>query len=437
MDSLLPVLIILILIFLNGLFVAAEFAMVGVPRTRIERLAAQGHRMARLVQPILHDPRRQDRYIATAQLGITGASLGLGMYGEHILAGWLAHLLESFGTARWIAAHGVASVLAIAVLTYFHIVLGEMVPKSLALLSAERTALWITPPIRWIQFLLYPLVIGLNAIGNGILRLMGIQREFSATHYHTPEELEYLVKESEAGGLLRAETGKVLRDLFEFGELTAGEIMVPRVRVQGLPIDASAEQIAAIVHASHHTQYPVYEGDLDHILGVIHIKDILRLALAGKTFKENGIRQAPYVPETADLDTVLTTMRQAHVQMAVVMDEHGGTAGIISLEDLFEEVVGDIEEGITHPPDISRDTEGRLRVIGTVRLDEVGDALGVTFEHEEVDTVSGLVLMLLDRPPAVGDVVTYDRLRFEVVTVEGRGVGACLVSIETPSGITE
>jgi CBS domain containing-hemolysin-like protein len=432
MDSLTPVLVILILISLNGLFVAAEFALVVVPRARIERLAAQGHGVARLVRQILHDPRRQDRYIATAQLGITIASLGLGMYGEHILAEWLAQVLQSFGASRWIAAHGVASVLAIAILTYFHIVLGEMVPKSLALLSAERTALLVTPPIRWILFLFYPLVIGLNAIGNGILRLMGIQREFSASHYHTPEELEYLVKESEAGGLLRAEAGKVLRDLLEFGDLTAGEIMVPRVRVLGLPIDASPEQIAAIVHASRHTRYPVYQGDLDHVVGVIHIKDILRLLLAGKTLKENGIRQAPYVPETADLDTVLTTMRQAHLQMAVVMDEHGGTAGIISLENLFEEVVGDIVEGITHPPDISYDKEGRLRVSGTVRLDEVGNALGVPLEHKEVDTVSGLVLMHLDRPPVVGDVVTYDHVRFEVITVEGYGVGACLVTPEMP-----
>ena len=428
MDSLIPILIILVLIFLNGLFVAAEFAIVGVPRTKMEQLAAGGHVTARLVLRVLQDPRRQDRFIATAQLGITGASLGLGMYGEHVLAQWFAQAFESFGALSWLAAHGAASVLAVSLLTYFHIVLGEMVLKSLALLSAERTALWITPPILWIQILFYPLVIGLNAVGNGILRLMGVQREFSATHFHSPAELEYLVQESEAGGLLRAETGKVLRELFEFGELTAGEIMVPRVRVIGLPLDASAEEIAAVVRDSRNTLYPVYDGDLDHIVGVIHVKDILRLALLGKTLKENGIRSVPYVPETAELDTVLATMRQSRVQMVVVMDEHGGTAGIIALEDIFEEVVGDIEEGITGQPDIVHDDEGRLLVAGTVRLDEAGESLGVTLEHEEVDTVSGLVLMLLDRPPAVGDVVTYDRVRFEVVSVEGHGVGVCLVT---------
>lgn len=428
MDSLIPILIILALIFLNGLFVAAEFAIVGVPRTKMERLAAEGHVTARLVLRVLHDPRRQDRFIATAQLGITGASLGLGMYGEHVLAQWFAQAFESYGASRWLATHGAASVMAVSILTYFHIVLGEMVPKSLALLSAERTALWITPPILWIQILFYPLVIGLNAVGNGILRLMGVQREFSATHFHSPAELEYLVQESEAGGLLRAETGKVLRELFEFGELTAGEIMVPRVRVIGLPLDASAEQIAAVVRDSRNTLYPVYDGDLDHIVGVIHVKDILRLALLGKTLKENGIRSVPYVPETAELDTVLATMRLSRVQMVVVMDEHGGTAGIIALEDIFEEVIGDIEEGSTGQPDIGHDNEGRLLIAGTVRLDEAGEALGVTLEHEEVDTVSGLVLMLLERPPVIGDIVTYDRVRFEVVSVEGHGVGVCLVT---------
>jgi CBS domain containing-hemolysin-like protein len=433
MEIAIPILIIVALILLNGVFVAAEFAIVGVPRATIERLAAQGHGVARQVRRIIHDPRRQDRYIATAQLSITFASLGLGMYGEHILAGWIAQGLESWGAARWIAAHALASVLAITILTYFHIVVGEMVPKSLALISAERTALWITPPMRWVQYALYPLVVVLNGIGNGILRLMGIRREFSASHYHTPEEIEYLVRESAEGGLLQAEAGQVLRDLFEFGERTAGEVMVPRVRVLGLPLAATTEQILTNIRQSRHTRYPIYEGDLDHIVGMIHIKDLFRLLRAGKTLRENGIRPVPYLPETAELDTVLATMRQAHAQMAVVMDEHGGTAGIITLEDLFEEVVGDIEEGVATVPDMAWDDDGRLRVTGTVRIDEVGEALNIPLEHEEVDTVSGLVLTLLDRPPMVGDVVLYGQIRFEVIDIEGHGVGACLVTIE-PSG---
>ncbi len=427
MEIVIPLLIISVLILLNGVFVAAEFAIVGVPRATIERLAAQGHRVARQVRRIIHDPRRQDCYIATAQMGITVASLGLGMYGESILAGWLAHALEVLDATRWIAAHALASVLAITILTYFHIVLGEMVPKSLALLSAEHTALWITPPMRWIQFSVYPLVISLNAVGNGVLRLMGIQRKFSESYYHTSDEIEYLVRESEEGGLLRAEASKVLRDLFEFGTLTASEVMVPRVHVLGLPLDASAEQILTRIRQSRHTRYPVYEGDLDHIMGMVHIKDIFRLLRNGKTLRENGIRPVPYLPETAELDTVLITMRQAHAQLAVVMDEHGGTAGIITLEDLFNEVVGGIEEGIVTTPDIVKESEECLSVTGTVRLAEIGEALDIPLEHEEVDTISGLVLSLLGRPPVVGDVVSYGRIHCEVTAVAGHGVNACLI----------
>lgn len=433
-EYLVSVLIILLLILLNALFVTAEFAMVGVPRTAIERLAAQGNRMARLVRQILRDPQKQDCYMATAQLGITVASLGLGMYGEQQIAGWLVNGLHIFGAAHWVAAHAFASVLALIILTYIHIVLGEMAPKSLALQSAERTALWITPLMRWMQFALYPLVISLYAIGNGILKLLGIHRELSASHFHTPQEIEYLVEESASGGLLHEEAGKVLRDLFEFGDLTAGEAMISRVRVQGLPIDISAAEMTAVVRESRHTRYPVFEGDLDHIVGMVHIKDILRLLLSGKSLRDNGIRQLPYVPETTPVDTVLATMRRTHVQMVVVMDEQGGTAGIITLEDLFEEVIGDIDEGVTKTVTLQREADGRVRTAGTVRLDELSEALDASVEHDEVDTVGGLILTLLNRPPVVGDVVHYQHLSFEVTAVQGHGVGQCLVSREVLTG---
>ncbi|HOM72359.1 MAG TPA: CNNM domain-containing protein, partial [Armatimonadota bacterium] len=240
MDSLFPYFIMGILILLNGLFVAAEFAIVGAPRAAIERKAAQGNRAARMVNDILHDAKRQDRYIATAQLGITFASLGLGMYGEHYLAGQIVHLLESLGAAKWIAAHAIASVAAVGILTYFHIVVGEMVPKSLALEHAEKTVLWITPPMMWIKGLMYPLVVGVNDLGNGILRIFGIKRQATgAEYYHTSEELQYIIEESLEGGMLHAESGQVLRDLFEFGELDAGEVMVPRVKIQGIPLHAT------------------------------------------------------------------------------------------------------------------------------------------------------------------------------------------------------
>lgn len=419
-------LIILLLIALNGLFVMAEFALVGAPRATIERLAAEGHPVARQVGAILRDPRAQDRYFATAQVGITFASLGLGMYGEHALAQWLVEKLDLLGGGRWLAAHTLASLLAVTVLTYFHIVLGEMVAKSIALQTAERAALWITPPLIWIERLFYPLVAGLNFLANGILRLLGIRRQLAAGHFHTPEELQQLVRQSQQSGLLGAEAGQIVRELFSFGELNAHEVMVPRVRIRGIPLGAGPQEIRDRLRASSHTRYPVYEEDLDHIAGMVHIKDLLRLVVLNERLTAKTLRPLPYVPETAELDTVLTVMRRDKTQMVIVMDEFGGTAGLITIEDLFEEVVGDIEEGEGLPPGIHRH-RGRLLVQGTVRLDELAEALEIELEHEEVETVSGLVLDLLERPALAGDIVTYGKLRFQVTAVDGRGVRECLV----------
>jgi CBS domain containing-hemolysin-like protein len=423
-------LVISTLILLNGLFVAAEFAIVGAPRAAIDARAAAGNRLAMMVQRVLHDPRRQDRYIATAQLGITVASLGLGMYGEHVLADALYGWFDKPGMPAWLASHGLASVLAIAILTYFHIVVGEMVPKSLALQQAERMALWITPPMLWILTLLFPIVVALNGIGNAILRVFGIDRqEQTPDQYYTPEELQLIVQESEELGAIRSESGQMLQELFEFGDLTAGQVMVPRVRVTGIPVGSPPEKLRQILQSSPHTRYPIYEADLDHIVGMTHIKDLLRVLMSGRPIQASDTRQLPIVPDTAPLDSVLATMRVRRTQMAVVLDEHGGTAGIVTLEDLFEEVVGDIEEGTRTNTPTFRDRDGRLRVPGTMRVDELGQQFDLDLEHDDVDSISGLVLTLLGRPPEIGDVVRYDRLSIEVTAVKGLGVEQCAVSL--------
>ncbi len=436
MDILFPFLVCAALILLNGLFVAAEFAIIGAPRATIERRAARGHATARIVQGILHDPRRQDRYIATAQLGITFASLGLGMYGEHTMASWLAGQLELLGvsdTAGWVTSHALASVAAIAVFTYFHIVVGEMVPKALALMHAEATVLAVTRPMLMVKTLMYPLVVGLNGTGNAILALMGIRREFGTSQFHTAEELEYIVRESQEGGLLRAEAGRVLHELFAFGELQAGEAMVPRVHVEGIPVGAGPDELRAILLATPHTRYPVYDGDLDHIKGVVHIKDVLRMLQDQRPLTEGDVRPTAHLPETIELEGVLEAMRETRTQLVVVLDEHGGTAGILTIEDLGVEAMGEVEEGPHDIPDIVREADGSAHVFGIVRLEEVGELYGLELEHEDVDTVSGLVLSLLERPPAVGDVVSWSGLRFQVTQVEGYGVERCLVSLERPA----
>jgi CBS domain containing-hemolysin-like protein len=420
--------IILLLVLANGLFVAAEFAIVGTTRAAIEHQASQGNRLAQRVALVLEDPREQDRYIATTQVGISVASLGLGMYGEHVLAEWIGGMLEPYGRHPYIGAHALASGIAVAILTYLHIVLGEMVPKALALQSADKTVLYVSPVIRALEVAIKPLVVALNATGNAILRLAGIRRQESETErYHTPEELEFIVKESHEGGMLRGEAGKILRDLFEFGDLRAAAAMVPRVQLVGIPVETEVDELRQLVRTHPHTRYPVYAGDLDHIVGSVHIKELLRHFISGRSVTARDARPLPYVPATATIDRVVAAMRRSRAQMAVVMDEHGGTAGLITIEDLFEEVVGEIDEGRGRAP-IARDAEGRLLVRGTVRLKDAGEALGVPIEHPDVQSVSGLVLAELGRPPAVGDVVVCNNVRIEVKTLSGLGVGDAVIT---------
>jgi CBS domain containing-hemolysin-like protein len=429
MELAIPLGIIFLLVVANGLFVAAEFAIVGAPRASIEHQADEGNRLAARVIRILEDPKRQDRYIATTQVGISVASLGLGMYGEHVLADWIAVRLEPLeATVRWITAHALGSLIAVSFLTYLHIVIGEMVPKALALQRAAKTVLYVSPVILALQTALLPVVVGLNGIGNALLRLFGVRRQAVETErYHTTEELQYIIEESQEGGMLRGEAGQILRELFEFGDLTAGEVMVPRVMLTAIAVGTSSDELSRIVRAAPHTRYPIYEGSLDNIIGSLHIKEALIHLVAGRPVVAGDARSLPYVPGPAPLDEVLAVMRRYRAQMAVVMDQHGGTAGLVTMEDLFEEVVGDIEEGHGRRS-IVREAAGRFRMRGTVRLEEAGELLGCTLDHPKVTTISGLVLVLLGRPAVKGDVVTWNNARIEVTATAGRGVADATVT---------
>jgi len=417
-----PALIVLGLLALNGLFVAAEFAIIGASRPSITRAARRGNRLATMVQRILDDAREQDRYIATAQLGITSASLALGMYGEHMLAEWLYHQFDMLGELRWLGSHALASVLAVAFLTYLHVVLGEMVPKALALQAPGKVAMAIAVPMRAIELVFYPVVVLLNGIGNGLLRLMGVERSVgSEESFRTPDELSFIVAESGAGGKLAREPARIVQELLEFSDLTAGEVMVPRTRVLAFPLGADRATVAELLADKAHTRFPVYDRDLDDIVGTVHVKDLLTHLRSGDTVQRSLVRELPFVPATERLDRVLTALRASRSHLAVVMDEHGGTAGILTLEDLFEEVVGDLADP-GERPNIREAEDGGTAVSGTVRLDELGEFLERALEHEEVDTISGLVISLLGRPPVVGDRVEYRGMVFEVSAVRGRGV---------------
>jgi CBS domain containing-hemolysin-like protein len=305
-----------------------------------------------------------------------------------------------------------------------------MIPKGLALQRPERVARLTSWPMRALLLALYPVVTISSAIARVVLRVFGITRQDN-THErsYSPEELQLIVEESEEGGAIRAESGHILRELFEFAELTASQVMVPRVRVAGIPVGATPETLRKIISRYRHTRYAVYDGDLDHVVGMLHVKDLLKRLLSNEPVTAADVRRIPVVPTTAPVDTVLTEMQRTNAHLALVIDEHGGTAGLVSLEDLFEEVVGELDEGQPVAPPIMRDADGSVRAAGTVRLDELGQFFDLDLSHDEVESVSGLVLERLDRPPVVGDVVVYDRIRLEVIAVMGRGVREVKVTV--------
>lgn len=426
--------IVVVLLLLNGLFVAAEFAIVAAPRLALQKLAESGHKTARRILRIQTEPVLQDQYIATAQLGITLATLGLGMYGEHEIAEALFHWFEGSSTLHFLAVHSVASGIAVALMTYFHVVIGEMIPKSLALQKAERMVLWITPVMLWFRTLMYPVVIGLNAIGNGLLALIGIRRT-AGKHLATIQDLQFIVNQSQEAGVIRKETAEVLQELLEFTDTDAGELMVPRVRMAALDLDSTPEDVREVLMESPHSRYPVYEDNLDQILGFVHLQDLyhrLRNPQVTAPVQKQDIHELPFLPATAELETVLQTMHRQQVRLVILLDEYGGTAGLISLEDVMSELVGPIEAQELHEAELVEHASGQLLVEGTLRLEDLGEHLDRELEHGEVETVGGLVMDILERQPREGDTVDYAGLQIKVLSMQGRGVGRCEVRVISP-----
>jgi CBS domain containing-hemolysin-like protein len=439
-DYLVPLAIIGVLILINGFFVAAEFAIVAAPRTRIAQAAERGSGTAKNVLSILNSTRLQNYYLATAQVGIAVASLGLGMYGEHTVAEWLVGPLSRIEVlAQWseTLAHTLATILAIGLLTYLHVVVGEMVPKSLAIQYAEPAVLRLDGPMHVMRIVFAPVVWVLNGIGNGIVRLMGIPPAGAQARLFSPQELEFIVEESAEGGLVEPGEQLFIENIFDLRERTVGQVMTPRNKIVGISATAGEQQVLQFVCEERHSRYPVYHEDLDEIVGVLHVKTLARQqARQDQPFDlRQLVRPVLYVPESLTLDRMLVSFRRDRRQMAVVVDEYGGTAGLVTLEDVVEQVVGEIlDEFDQELPPIETVSAEVIRVRGDLLVEELNQLYDLDLEHPEADTVGGLVMAHLGRVAESGDVVEVQNIVFKVEAVRGLAVQMVLVLLSKQGG---
>ncbi|MEX0890860.1 MAG: hemolysin family protein, partial [Gemmatimonadota bacterium] len=375
----------MVLVFANGFFVAAEFALVGARRTRIDAMARAGNRRAKLARSVIH---RLDHYISGTQLGITLASLGLGWVGESTIATMIAGLFAGL-PAPWdvLSTHAVAGTIAFAFITVLHIVLGELAPKSLALLFPEAVSLWTSGPLIIFSRIFTPFIIFLNGAANLLLRVVGLRAPTEMERVHRPEEIEMLLTQTYEHGLLREEPVEMIRGVFHLSETRASEVMTPRTDVRAIPVDTSLEDAATFILEEGHSRYPVYEVSVDRILGIVLARDVWRTQVLGGGELRDIVREVPFVPDTKTIEHLLREMQQESAQLAVVIDEFGGTAGIVTIEDLVEEIVGEIADELDDEREgLEERADGSVLVEGGFSISDLNERYDLRLPDEDYTT---------------------------------------------------
>jgi putative hemolysin len=419
----LALLVIVLLVAANALYVGAEFAAVSVRRSRVRQEAEQGSALARRLLPVLDDPYLLDRYIAACQFGITVSSLIVGAYGQATLARPLASLLEGWGRWGSVAAHSTAVLVVLLTLTVFQMVLGELVPKSVALQYPTQVALYTAVPMRWSLAAFSGFIRFLNGSGALALRLAGLPPA-GHRHIHSPEEIDLLIAESRDGGLLHPDEHRRLRRALQLGIRPARHLMVPRQKIVAVELGTPADEVLRLMADTPYTRLPVYRGDIDHVEGLLHTKDLFRSFLtSGKVASIRQVmRPILMVHESVTADRLLTLMRERRSHVAIVADEFGGVAGLVTLDDVLREVMGEVaDEFRPAEPHPERLDDGRVRLPGFIRLDEAEPWIGVLWTGDS-DTVGGRVAEELGHVPEPGERVEIDGVAVEVESVENHAV---------------
>ena len=401
------------LLLLNAFFVAAEYGLVTARRTRITELRDQGNRRARVVLRLTSSP---NRFIAAMQLGVTITSLAIGALGEPVFA----HIFEP------IPATIVSFGLAFLLITYLHVVVGELVPKGIALGHPETTALTVSGPVRTFFFVFKPLIWVLQKSSDGALRLLGLEPPGEERGVHSEAELKMLLDRSTREGEIERDEQEMLYKVFDFADKEVSAVMVPRPEVVALSVDLPPEECLAAVIDSPYTRYPVYRESLDNVLGMLHVRDLFS-ALVDRGIANvqvaDLVRPAVFVPETKDLAAMLSEFRRTNQHMAIVADEYGAMEGIVTLEDLLEEIVGEIEDEFDLPDEsVERVDDDTIRIDGTFPIDDFNEQFATQIPIEDYHSVGGFVFGLLGRAAEPGDSVDYDGVRFDVLEVEGQRI---------------
>lgn len=426
MEIIFQILLVLLLVLLNGYFVASEFSLVGVRKTRIDELVKKGNRRAKRVQDALS---KIDSYISSTQLGITIASLALGWIGEPAIA----RLIEPFflflpHAQAAITSHTVAVAIAFLLITFLQIVLGELAPKTMALQKPEKVVMYIIIPLAIFTKIFQPFIYVLNIAGRLVLKILGFHAPSGSQLVHTEEEIKMILTQSAEGGAIEKGEAEIISSVFRLGDITVKQIMLPRTEVVAFNVAATLENMMRRVEHHPHSRFPVYEQSIDNIVGFVHIKDIYKALLQGEkpkkiSEKSELIRDIITVPETKLIDDILLEMRKKRIHIAIVEDEYGGTAGIVTLEDIIESLVGEIQDEFEQPVEaIRKQKDGSFLIDGLTPLSKVQNKFKLPMKGQGYTTVGGLIFGLLGREAIVGDKVQIGEIALKVEEIDRKRI---------------
>jgi CBS domain containing-hemolysin-like protein len=412
----------------NGLFVAAEFSIVTVRKTRVDQLIAEGHRGARSVRRAVTAP---DRYIAATQLGITMASLGLGWLAEPALASIFEPAL-AFLPAHLAAAtaHSIAVAIAFAIITAAEIVFGELTPKWIALERPEATALWLVKPLEIFMRAMSPFIRVVHGTAQGVIRMLGFSGADHRAMVHSEEELKMLVTASQEAGVLEEQEEQMLHRVFGFADLTAGQVMIPRTELVAVPDETPLPELVTRIAQGRHSRLPVYRGDLDDVIGMLHVTDVMKAIAAQQDTATAGglVREVLNVPETLAADDLLSELRRRRAREALVIDEYGGTAGLVTFESLMERIVGEVPGEAGAQSRVTARPDGSCEVDGLALVADINEQFGLHIDEGVYTTIGGYMLGRLGRRPRVGDSIEVEGRKVRVEVLDGLRVARVWIS---------